>query len=170
MKTDSVSATHPETPRDVNAATDPAATRALYARLDSCGPAGQVALNLFRAHRCITQAMNCDPEYRQHTRQISRKAYERKDWALRLLCRALMDHSVELRIPWGWSCDSRDKRAPWSLHIDLPQGQVVFRNPCRLTGYDYVGRRDNPDKSEERIIAYCDEVLNIRNNHIPRLF
>lgn len=168
MKTESVSAVHPVTPRDVSVASDPTATRALYARLESCGPARKIGLNLFRAHRCITQAMTCDPEYRQNARQITRKAHERKDWALRLLCRALMDHSVELRIPWGWSCDSRDKRASWTLHIDLPQGQVMFRNPCRLTGYDYVGRREYPDKSEERIIAYCDEVLQSQEN-APRL-
>lgn len=169
MKTQSVSAMQPFTPQEVSAASDPVATKALYTRLEACGPAGQVALNLFRAHRCITQAQNCENGY-QHSTTISRKAYERKDWALLLLCRALMNHSLELRIPWGWCCDSRDRRAPWTLRVDLPQGQVIFRNPRRLTGYDYIGRRDNQEKTEERIFAFCEEVLRIQNNHIPRLF
>lgn len=144
----------PVTARDVYAASNPVLTKALYARLETCGPAGAVALNLFRAHRCIAQALHCDAG-----REIMRSAYERKDWAINLLIRTLFRHSQELCIAWGWCCDSRNKAAPWTLRVDLPNGQVAFPNPRRLTGYDYYGRRDAQDKSEERIFAYCDEVL-----------
>jgi hypothetical protein len=142
------------TSRDVYSGSDPAATRALYARLALCGPSGIVALSLFRARRSLDQAGRCQDQPYAHT------MCERRDRALRQLCRALLSDGLDLGISWGWSRDSSDQDECWRLLVDLPQGQVMFRLPRRGTGFDYAGQVDRgPDRSEERILAYCDQVL-----------
>jgi hypothetical protein len=92
------------------------ATKALYARLDTLGPAGIVALNLFRAQKCSSRAK----EYRRGA--WKRDAYDRKNWSLSLLCATLTQHARELNIHWGWKLDPAAAGAGphcWVLYVDL---------------------------------------------------
>ena len=70
----------------------------------------------------------------------------------------LLSYGLDLGIAWGWSRDNQDEC--WRLVVDLPQGQVMFRLPRRGTGFDYAGDLERgTDRSEERILTYCDQVL-----------
>jgi hypothetical protein len=146
------------TPQDVYAGSDAAATRSLYAKLEARGPIGIVALNLFRAQKCSARAKVYHGGI-PGKGTYARMAYERKTWSLGYLCHILLAHWLELRITWGWKHDPQEPYASWILYVDLPQGQVSFHNTQRLTGPEYYGNWDGRHASEERIIAFCEEVL-----------
>lgn len=114
------------------------ATQALYGRLDKLGPAGTVAVNLFRAHKSSSRAK----KYRggQPGRGSYRgMAYERKQWAIDNLCAVLMRHAEELGVTWGWGHDPDQDYHNVVLYIDLPTGQVSFHTDSRRDGPDYPG-------------------------------
>jgi hypothetical protein len=159
--------TRPVSPYDVYAGSDAAATKALYTKLEICGPVGVVAMNLFKAQKASARAK----EYQGGIRgkSFSRMSYDRKAEALGNLCHILMQHWRELRLIWGWKRDPREGYATWVLYVELPQGQVSFHNTQRLTGPEYFGDWDKQYKSAERIMEFCSEVLRVHNK-TPMLF
>jgi hypothetical protein len=130
-------------------------TSAYYAQLNSCGPAGQVAVALFRAQKRSSRAKDYRPgRYR-------RAAYDVKSWSIDEACRLLEAHGAELGLVWGWKEDPAvvfDGRTSWVLYVELPQGQVSFHSPDRGKGPAYAGEWDGQHASEGRIIAFCDSI------------
>ena len=117
---------------------DGEATKALYARLEACGQAGFIAVQLFRACKASERAK----VYRGGNSQSSyrRLAYDRKQWSLDNLCAALMTET--LGIAWGWGVDREQPVHCHVLYIDLPTGQVSFHAGARSRGPDYPGQWD----------------------------
>ena len=113
-----------------------------------------------RAQKCSTRAK----KYRGGVRGLgsySRLAYETKSWAMENLCGILDKYGRALKIRFGWKQDPDivfGERPSWVLYVDLPQGQVSFHAPSRLSPHDYGGDWDREHKSEERILAFCDSV------------
>ena len=133
-------------------------TRALYAHLETLGPAGLVALNLFRAQKCSARAKR----YRGGLRGLGSfkdAAYSRKEWSIQNLCRILSEHAAALGIGWGWGRDPAQPVHCWVLYCDLPTGQVSFHAAKRGGGPDYPGRWDGQHASATRIIGWCRELL-----------
>jgi hypothetical protein len=149
---------------DVFLGSDAEVTKAYYAALAKRGPAGDVAVNLMRAQKCSTRAK----KYRGGIRGVGSyrsMAYETKSWAMENLCKVLAEHGKRLRIRFGWKLDPDvlfGERPSWVLYIDLPQGQVSFHCPSRLSPHDYAGEWDREHRSEERVIAFCDSVFQSR--------
>jgi len=143
---------------DVYSGSDAELTKAYYRSLESRGPLGVVAMNLMRAQKASARAK----VYRGGIRGVGsfkRLAYEKKQWSLDQLADALYKLPVE--IPYGWKQDPTvlfDGEASWVLYVDLPQGQVSFHSPTRGKGPHYPGEWDGQHKSEERILAFCDET------------
>jgi hypothetical protein len=138
---------------------DGEATRALYAELEKHGPRGVIAVNLFRAQKNSARAK----VYRGGRRgsgSFKGLAYERKGWALGLLSAHLSKHGQELGITFGWGRDNTQPVYPLVLYVDLPQGQISFHSASRYAGPDYPGQWDGQRVSEERILKFCEEVLN----------
>lgn len=124
------------------------ATKALYTWLDRQGPAGQIALNLFRAHKSSNRAK----EYRNSFTPV---AYQKKEWSLENACVLLKQHGDALGIRWGWLRDPEQPRHSWVLYVDLPTGQVSFHTRQCLIGPYYSGEWDGVIKAGEfRICAY----------------
>lgn len=148
---------------------DGAVTRALYSDLEAAGPAGVVAMNLFRAQKCSARAK----VYRGGIRgQGSYKsmAYDRKNWSMDNLCKVLGVHAAALGIGWGWKLDPAQAYHSWVMYVDLPGfGQVSFHSAGRGAGPDYAGEWDRKHESESRIIAYCDQVLNLVDHSAGRI-
>lgn len=138
---------------------DAAATRALYARLQAlCGPAGVIAMNLFRAQKASSRAK----VYRGGVRGVASfrdLAYEKKNWSLQNLCAALAEHGAGLGIRWGWREDPAQSFHAWVLYVELPTGQVSFHAATRGAGPDYPRDWDGCKLSAERIIAWVETVL-----------
>jgi hypothetical protein len=154
---------------DVYVGSDGDVTKAFYAELEKRGPLGIVALNLFRAQKCSARAKM----YRR--RAHKGEAYDRKNWSMRLLCEELERYEVsrsvaekgkyevnigKLSIPYGWKQDPNTPGFEWVLYVDLPQGQVSFHAATRGAGPDYQGEWCGEHLSAERIVAFCDAVLN----------
>lgn len=143
-------------------------TKRYYALLKLSGPVGDVAVNLFRAQKCSSRAK----KYRGGIRgrgSFRGMAYERKEWALRELCKFLAAHP-EL-FAFGWKRDPKMERfgPEWVLYVDLPEGQVSFHSPARFDGQDYAGEWDGLHASESRILAFCDRVTRERLEQRPLL-
>jgi hypothetical protein len=150
----------PPTVRNVYYGSDGAATRALYAHLETLGPIGQVALNLFRASKSSERAK----VYRGGAPgrgSYRGMAYGRKEWSLTNLLDVLERNSDALGICYGWGPDDATPGFPWVLYVDLPTGrQVSFHAAARGRGPDYPGQWDGVrDASAERIILWCEQVL-----------
>jgi hypothetical protein len=128
------------------------ATKALYARLQSLGAAGVVAMNLFRACKCSERAKL----YRGGG--YKRDAYQRKDWSIGLLCDQLMASAEILGIRWGWKEDPAQDFHNQVLYVDLPTGQVSFHAAERKKGPDYPGDWDQSKESAARIVKYVSAV------------
>lgn len=143
------------------------ATKALYAKLEECGVAGELAMNLFRAQKSSARAK----VYRGGVRgrgSFKGMAYNRKEWALGNACMALRNNAVELGIPWGWKRDHAQEWNPWVLYVDLPTGQVSFHSPMRLEGPDYLGDWDGiKDVSAPRIIRWVARVIEDARPRFP---
>jgi hypothetical protein len=117
------------------------ATKALYAQLEALGPRGVIAVNVFRATKCSERAkvyrggIPGKGSYRS-------AAYERKQWSMTNLCRALETHAAALGIRWGWAEDPEQAINRWVLYCDLPTGQVSFHTAARGVGPLYTGEWD----------------------------
>jgi hypothetical protein len=134
-------------------------TKALYVELESSGPIGAVATNLFRACKASERAK----VYRGGERgrgSYRRMAYDRKQWAMDNLCSALAKHATDLRIVWGWGRDNTQPRHCDVLYIELPTGQVSFHTACRGQGPDYHGAWDGQrGQSADRICRWVARLL-----------
>ena len=133
------------------------ATKAMYAELETRGPVGVIALNLFRAQKCSARAK----VYKG--RRFKDDAYGRKNWSMGLLCRALKEHSDSLGFAWGWKRDEAKDFHNWVLYIDIPTGQVSFHAELPLSGIaeyqKYSGEWDKTHDSASRIIRFVQDVL-----------
>lgn len=134
-------------------------TKALYARLESLGPAGTIAVNLFRAQKNSERAK----KYRGRRSRFA--AYDTKNWALDNLRAALLAHADMLGIAWGWGEDAEQPLHKHVLYVDLPTGQVSFHAAERGGGPDYPKAWDGVrGVSADRIIRWCARVLDQRVN------
>lgn len=134
------------------------ATKALYLELEALGPAGVVALNLFRA----TKASERAKEYR---RGYSRMAYEKKSWSLGNLCQALEREAAGLGVGWGWGLDPAAIHFEHVLYVDLPTGQVSFHGPVRGPGPEHPTGFDGKKKvGPDRVIRFCAQLLSAGAN------
>ena len=145
--------------RDIYNGSDGEATKALYARLSTFGPIGDVALNLFRAQKASTRAK----VYRGGVPgrgSYKRMAYDRKNWAMENLCATLAQHASSMGLVYGWQRDDDTGGYPWVLYVDLPTGQVSFHAPSRGLGPDYPGIWDGVrNVSADRIVRWCELVV-----------
>lgn len=143
--------------RAVYDGSDGEATKALYARLEACGPLGVVATNLFRAMKTSARAKryrggNGKGRYRD-------QAYETKQWSIDNLCRELVANDG-LALSWGWGRDERAIGFEDVLYVDLPTGQVSFHSERRRDGPDYPGDWDGAREiGGARVCAFCADVL-----------
>lgn len=137
-------------------------TKAYYKVLAQRGPIGIIAMNLFRAQKCSARAK----VYRGGIRGVGSfksLAYEKKSWSMDLLVAALAQHGESLGISYGWKPDPSvpfGDEPSWVLYIDLPQGQVSFHSPTRMSGPEYAGDWDRTHLSAARIVQFCDSVFN----------
>ena len=129
------------------------ATKALYARLETLGPAGVVALNLFRAQKCSARAK----VYRRGAHK--REAYGRKDWSLQNLCTALEQHAAALGVAWGWKEDPGQEFHCWVLYVVLPSGQVSFHSAAPKGKQRFEGDWDGSHESASRILQHAALLL-----------
>jgi hypothetical protein len=138
---------------------DGAATLALYAQLEARGPAGVVAMNLFRAQKASSRAK----VYRGGVPgkgSYRGMAYDRKAWSLTNLCTTLDAHGDALGLRWGWAFDPAMPGFPWVLYVDLPTGQVSFHNPAPIGKARYVGTWDGVRQaSPGRICRWVAHLL-----------
>ena len=146
---------------EVYQGSDGEVTKKYYAALSERGPIGVIAMNLFRAQKSSSRAK----AYRggiPGQGSYRRMAYERKAWSMSLLCDVLAKEGAALNIAWGWGPDGRtlfSQKVSWVLYVDLPQGQVSFHSPDRGEGPKYWSDWDGERKSEERILVFCDAVM-----------
>jgi hypothetical protein len=133
---------------------DGTATTALYASLQQLGPAGEIALNLFRAQKNSERAkVYRGGGYRG-------KAYDRKEWALSNLTEILGKHGEACGIRFGWGEDLAQTYHRHVLYVDLPAGQVSFHSASRGAGPDYAGKWDGDrGVSPSRICSWCAKLL-----------
>lgn len=151
---------------EVYEGSDGEVTRAYYEELYDRGPIGLVAVNLFRAQKCSARAK----VYRGGLRGVGRfkdMAYDRKNWSMANLCKALVEHGATLGIRFGWKEDPGQEYHGWVLYVDLPQGQVSFHAATRGEGPDYPGEWDGQRRSAERIIEFCDAVEKLSPRRKP---
>jgi hypothetical protein len=151
---------------DVYNGSDGAVTRGYYADLESHGISGVIAMNLFRAQKASARAK----VYRGGVAgkgSYRGMAYDKKQWAMDLLCSVLRDRGAELGIAYGWKRDPHvlfGQQPSWVLYVDLPRGlgQVSFHSPSRGEGPEYSGEWDGEKgMSEPRIVQYCDSVMGL---------
>jgi len=145
------------TAREVFEQSDAGVTKAYYAELQKRGPVGVIATNLMRCQKASTRAKL----YRG--RRFKSSAYDNKNWALGNLCIALENYRAGGgEIAYGWKQDPTVKFGEadsWVFYVALPQGQISFHSPVRMTGPAYDGDWDGQHASEERILAFCDAVM-----------
>jgi hypothetical protein len=138
---------------------DASATRKLYARLVQLGPIGVVAVNLFRAQKSSERAK----VYRGGVRGLGsyrELAYDRKQWSMDDLCKALGEHAARLNIAWGWGVDNAQLVHKHVLYVELPTGQVSFHTSVRGSGPSYAGSWDGiPGRSPDRIMRFVARLL-----------
>lgn len=132
---------------------DGEATRRLYARLETLGIAGFVAMNLFRACKASQRA-------KVYRRRHKGSAYGKKEWSMGLLCTALTNRGAAAGIDrWGWGHDGKAVGYEHVLYVELPTGQVSFHTGARGTGPDYAGEWDGCKASGGRIVQWCARLL-----------
>lgn len=144
----------PATVRNIYHGSNGDQTKALYERLATLGPVGEVALNLFRACKNSERAK----VYRG--RRYRGAAYDRKSWAVENVCTVLETHASSLGIVWGWQRDDSTPGFEWVLYVDILFGQVSFHAPSRGIGPDYLNSWDGEKgASPERVIRWCESLL-----------
>lgn len=149
------------TARDVFDGSDSVLTRRYLVALEGKGSFGRIAANLFRAQKASTRAKL----YRGGLQTVSYGdlAYRHKGEGLETLCELLMESSAT-GIFWGWGIDDAQGYACYVLYVDLPQGQVSFHSPDRFRGPTYQEEWDGTGLSEDRILQFCDAVMQDRFN------
>jgi hypothetical protein len=147
---------------DVYNGSDGDATKALYVRLSALGPGGVVAMNLLRTCKASERAKKYRGRAGRGQPSYRSMAYEKKDWSIAELCRALVVAADDLGISWGWGRDEKAIGFEDVLYIDLPgSGQVSFHTSYRRDGPDYAGKWDGArDVAPRRIIAYAQFLMN----------
>lgn len=134
-------------------------TKALYEKLAGFGAAGEIGVNLFRAHKASARAK----VYRGGERgrgSYRRMAYDRKEWSLDNLAKALEQHGQALGITWGWAIDAAQDYHRDVLYVDLPTGQVSFHTAGRGPGPDYAGAWDGVrNHGSMRICKFIMQIL-----------
>ena len=129
------------------------ATLALYKRLETLGPVGVLAVNLFRAQKASERAK----VYRG--RRFVGAAYDRKSWSMDNLC-GVLAASAELGIAWGWGQDDKQPVHRWVLYVELPTGQASFHTAERGAGPDHDRCWDGmPGQSVDRILRWVARLL-----------
>lgn len=132
-------------------------TKSYYAELSKRGPLGEIAVALFRAQKRSSRAK----DYRRG--KWRRAAYDVKQWSLSEVCRLLAEHGARFGFRYGWKEDASvvfGERASYVLYVDIPQvGQCSFHSPDRGGGPDYAGEWDREHASADRIIVFCDSVV-----------
>jgi hypothetical protein len=136
---------------------DGEATKALYAVLRERGVTGALAVELFRAQKASERAKL----YRGGVRgqgSYRGMAYDRKQWAMDNLCKALLQSCSLLQ--WGWGVDDKQAVHRHVLYVDLPTGQVSFHTGARGEGADYGKPWDGmPGQSADRICRWVARIL-----------
>jgi hypothetical protein len=134
-------------------------TKALYARLESVGVDGVVAVNLFRACKASQRAK----VYRGGVRgrgSYRSMAYDRKQWAMDNLCSTLEREADDLSIKWGWGLDKAAVGYEHVLYVEIPTGQVSFHTNNRGKGPNHSGEWDGiRNASPERICRWIAGLL-----------
>ena len=133
---------------------DGEATKALYTHLEALGPAGAIAVNLFRAQKNSARAkVYRGGGYRG-------MAYDRKQWALDNLARILGQHAAAVGLLWGWGLDEKQSYHCHVLYVELPNGQVSFHTDRRGEGPDAPRPWDGVrDASPQRVCGYVAKLL-----------
>jgi hypothetical protein len=130
------------------------ATKALYAELEALGPAGIVAVNLFRA------AKNSERAKKYRGGGYRGAAYDRKQWAMDNLCGALTEHANRLNIPFGWGEDPEQPFHNQVLYVELPSGQVSFHTAVRGKGPTHDREWDGvKGVGPDRVIRWIARLL-----------
>jgi hypothetical protein len=133
---------------------DARATIALYDDLMTLGPAGHVAVELFRAQKASSRA-------KVYRRGFKGRAYDKKEWAMTNLAVALAEHGG---LRWGWKQDPAREFHNWVLYVDLPNGQVSFHAAERGEGQIYPGDWDGvKNMSPTRICRFIADLFAIQN-------
>lgn len=141
-------------------------TKAYYAELIKHGPAGEIAMNLMRAHKA------------SHRAKIYRgssigAAYDKKEWAIEILLRRIISHGEKFGITYGWKEDPgiiiAGRRGGWIIYIDLPTGQCSFHLRLRGAGPDYSGEWDGMPLTDIRILRYCDNLMGVEPEDLAAL-
>jgi hypothetical protein len=146
-------------------------TKRFYSLLETCGPLGAIAVNVFRACKKSTLAK----VYRGGDRHGSFKAqsYDQKQWALDQLCKTLLVHGHAKKVMWGWKEDRAvlfGEASSWVLYLDLPFGkneakqivyqQVSYHSPKRGVGPDYAGEWDGRHGMSNQVaVDFAEFVL-----------
>jgi hypothetical protein len=142
---------------EVFAQNDGIVTKAYYAELEKRGPAGRIAVALFRCQKRSTAAK------RYRGGRYRRAAYDVKNWSLEQLCHLLHTHGSAFEIRFGWKVDPALQAAGdphcQVLYVDLPQGQASFHSERRYAGSEYEGEWDGQYTSQERILSFCDQIF-----------
>lgn len=135
-------------------------TRSFCSALEKTGHFGKIAAQLFRAQKASARAK----VYRggiknSYGNRISYRtlAYSRKGECLSGLCDLLKADACGLT--WGWGTDEKQPFAVHVLYVDLPQGQVSLHSTKRFVGSDYAGQWDGQNRSEQRILWFCDRIM-----------
>ena len=84
-------------------------------------------------------------------------AYERKGQCLSVLCDLLQANACGL--PGLGIRRQKQFSAKCVLYLDLPIGQVSFHSTERFAGPNYPGEWDGENKSEQRILSFCDQLM-----------
>lgn len=133
------------------------ATTALYRDLETRGPVGHLAVNLFRACKTSARAKL----YRGGNQRGSyrRQSYDTKQWALGNLVKILTARAEALGVRWGWQRDPKAVQYVWVLYVELPTGQVSFHTDIRGLGPEYPREWDGVvDATPERILRWASSL------------
>lgn len=75
------------------------------------------------------------------------------------LCRALL---VDMRLRWGWKTDPSRVFDDQLLYVDLPTGQVHFRDSRRGPGPEYAAEWDGTNDAGRRVRRFAEAVASGR--------
>ncbi len=137
-------------------------TRKFCCALEKTGQLGIIAAELFRIQKASARAKVYRGGITGRYGSVSYRklAYKKKGLCLSVLCNLLQADACGL--PWGWGYDRKQQFAKCVLYLDLPNGQVSFHSTDRFAGPKYPGEWDGENKSEQRILSFCDQLLNGR--------
>lgn len=136
-------------------------TKQYYAKMNSLGAAGQLAVALFRAQKRSTAA-------KKYGRSRYRgAAYDVKDWSISEICRILLTHP-ELGLQWGWQYDQNTINFEHVLYVETPCGQCSFHVSHRGQGPIFKGKWDRLRASVDSILEYCDKVMNDAESYVEK--